>query len=237
MLLHEAMAATSTVAEMRAFYTVALAGLRFVETRRPSGRRFGSEADARWAGFRGDLTTADRLDLLLRDADAEWPGAFGARTVFAEPAVAEDDAFGPAWPGLEPVDAEDMWRTTLAAPELGDLDALLSAWSRVWELSLSPVDLGALSAVDRLVVAGPSAIAAAIRAFVGRDDLAWTEQVTIVATPPAHRQLASFSTAVLNAAKPTTLMTHGQAHSLVGRAVVSVDAVPEDAAAAKRSSP
>jgi hypothetical protein len=236
-LLHEAMAATSTVAEMRAFYTVALAGLRFVETRRPSGRRFGSEADARWAGFRGDLTTADRLDLLLRDADAEWPGAFGARTVFAEPAVAEDDAFGPAWPGLEPVDAEDVWRTTLAGPELRDLDALLSAWSRVWELSLSPVDVGALSTVDRLVVAGPSAIAAAIRAFVGRDDLAWTEQVTIVATPPAHRQLASFSTAVLNAAKPTTLMTHGQAHSLVGRAVVSVDAVPEDAAAARRSSP
>jgi hypothetical protein len=31
----------------------------------------------------------------LCDADAEWPGGFGARTVFAGAAVAEDDAFGP----------------------------------------------------------------------------------------------------------------------------------------------
>jgi len=224
-----------SAADTRAFYTVALSGLRFVEARRPTGRRFGSDADARWTGFRGDLTTADRLDLLLRDADAEWPGAFGARTVFAEPAVAEDDAFGPAWIGLEPVDAEDVWRATLTATEPHDLDTLLAAWSRAWGLSLSAVDVGALSTVDRLVVAGPSAIAAAIRAFSGRDDLAWTEQVTIVVTPPAHRQLASFSTAVLNATKPTLVATHGQAHSLVGRAIVSPDAAPEDAAAARRS--
>jgi hypothetical protein len=221
--------------DVRAYYGAALSCLRFVEARRPSGRRFGSEADARWAGFRGDLTTADRLDLLLRDADAEWPGAFGARTVFAEPAVAEDDAFGPAWAGLEPIDAEDLWRATLAAAEARDLDSLLAAWSRVWGLSIAAADVGALTAVDRLVVAGPSAVAAALRAFVGRDDLAWTEQVAVVATPPGHRQLALFSTAVLGAAKPTTVVTHGQAHSLVGRAVISPDATPEDTAVAGRS--
>ncbi len=28
------------------------------------------------------LTTADRLDILLRDADAHWPASFGARNVF-----------------------------------------------------------------------------------------------------------------------------------------------------------
>jgi hypothetical protein len=221
-----------TVAETRAYYTVALTGLRFVEVRRPTGRRFGSDADARWVGFRGDLTTADRLDLLLRDADAEWPGAFGGRTVFAEPAVAEDDAFGSAWPGLEPVDAEEVWRTTLAGREPRDIDGLLAAWSIAWGLSLSAIDVGALSTVDRLLIAGPSAIAAAIRAFAGRDDLAWTEQVVVVATPPAHRQLASFATAALNATKPTVVATHGQAHSLVGRAFVSPDAAPADAAAA-----
>jgi len=221
--------------DVRAYYTGALAGLRFVEARRPTGRRFGSDADARWAGFRGDLTTADRLDLLLRDADAEWPGAFGARTVFAESAVAEDDAFGPGWPGLDPVDAEEVWRTVLAAGEPREVDSLLAAWSDLWGLTLSNVNVGALTTVDRLVVAGPSAIASVLRAFVGRGDLAWSEQVVIVATPPAHRQLASFSTAVLNAAKPTTLVTHERAHDLIGRIVLSVDAAPEDAAAAKGS--
>jgi hypothetical protein len=221
--------------EVRAYYTAALSCLRFVEARRPTGRRFGGEADARWAGFRGDLTTADRLDLLLRDADAEWPGAFGARTVFAEVAVAEDESFGSAWPGLEPVDAEEVWRTTLASQEPRDVDSLLEAWGRAWGLSLASVDVGAFTTVDRLVVAGPSAIASTLRAFVGRDDLAWTEQVTIVATPPAHRQLASSATAVLNATKPTTVVTHGQAHSLVGRAIIGADATVEDAAAARRS--
>jgi len=222
-------------ADARAFYAAALAGLRFVEARRPTGRRFGPEADARWTGFRGDLATADRIDLLLRDADAEWPGAFGARTVFAEPAVAEDDAFGPAWTSLDPVDAEEVWRTALSSGDPRDLDALATAWCAAWGITLQPVEVGALTTVDRLVVAGPSAIVAVLRAFVGRDDLAWTEQVTVVATPPSHRQLASFSTAVLNATKPTAVFTHGQAQSLVGRAIVSADATAEDAAAAGRS--
>lgn len=221
--------------DVRAYYASALAGLRFVEARRPTGRRFGKDADARWTGFRGDLTTADRLDVLLRDADAEWPGAFGARTVFAEPAVAEDDAFGPGWPGLDPVDAEEVWRTTLGAKEPRDLDSLLSAWSQGWGIVLARVNVGALTTVDRLVLAGPSAIASALHVFVGRSDLAWSDQVTIVATPPAHRQLASFATAVLNATKPTTLVTHGQAHDLVGRTAISSDAAPEDATATRGS--
>jgi hypothetical protein len=41
-----------------------------LRARRPTGRRFGTEADARWNGFHGSLTIADRLDLLVRDADA-----------------------------------------------------------------------------------------------------------------------------------------------------------------------
>lgn len=221
--------------DVRSYYAAALAGLRFVEARRPSGRRFGGEADARWAGFRGDLTTADRLDLLLRDADAEWPGAFGARTVFAAPAVAEDDAFGPMWPGLEPVDAEEIWRTTLASTEPRDIDELFAAWSKAWDVSLRDFDVGPITTVDRLLLAGPSAIAAAVRAFVGRENLAWTEQVTVVATPPAHRQLASLAGAALNATKPAAIVPHARAHGLLGRPVVSDDALADDAAVAGRT--
>lgn len=46
-----------------AYYRAALAGLRYVESRRPSGRRFGENADALWKNFAGELTVGDRLDL------------------------------------------------------------------------------------------------------------------------------------------------------------------------------
>lgn len=226
----------ATSADIRAFYLAALAGLRFVEARRPSGRRFGKEADARWNSFRGDLQTADRIDLFLRDADAEWPGAFAARGVFAESGVAEDEAFGARWVGLDPVDAEDVWRSAFERAETRDLKALLSAWGAAWDCKLSKIELKPVSTAARFVIAGPSAIASILRAFVGRDDLAWSDQVTIVATPPAHRQLAGLSTAVLNATKATVVLIPEKARSLVGRPIVSDDAAPEDAAVARKAS-
>jgi hypothetical protein len=102
--------------DVKSYYGAALVGLLAIEARRPTGRRVGSEADARWQAFRGDLTTANRLDLLIRDADAQWPGAFGARTVFSPRGVFDDDAFGPGWEGLDPVVAEELWREVTATP-------------------------------------------------------------------------------------------------------------------------
>lgn len=218
--------------DVRAYYTAALAGLRYVEGRRPTGRRFGAEADARWSSFRGDLTAADRMDLLLRDADAEWPSAFGARTTFDERAVAEDDAFGAGWPGLAPVEAEDVWRTgSLVEPE-ANLDALFLEWSRAWEIPLSTFDVGPLSTTS-LVVAGPSAIAAIIRGFVGRSDLSLSEQVTFVASSAAHRQLAALSTAIVGSAKAPRIVSSG---SVTGKPLVSDDALAADAALARSAS-
>jgi hypothetical protein len=81
-----------------------------VETRRPIGRRFGADADARWSSFRGDLETVDRSELMIRDADAEWPASFGARVVYALPGVPEDEPFGSQWESIDPVAAEDLWR-------------------------------------------------------------------------------------------------------------------------------
>ncbi len=102
--------------DVSCYYRAAIRALRFVENRRPTGRRFGTEADARWAALRGDLATADRVDLLVRDANAEWPGAFGARAVFHLTDVAEDDPFGAHWLPLDPVDGEDLWRSCAADP-------------------------------------------------------------------------------------------------------------------------
>lgn len=219
----------------------ALRLLQFVEARRPTGRRFGAEADARWSSFQGELRTADRIELLLRDADAEWPGAFGARAVYDLRAVAEDDPFGASWPGLDPIAAEELWRklrsSSPPAADAADPAATCRAIATAWGLALRPHDVGPVSPTDRLVVAGPSAIAATVAAFAAGAALDLADQVTVVATPPAHRQLAAAATALVNATRATRVVTATTAASDTprvpgARAVVSDDATPTDRARA-----
>jgi hypothetical protein len=194
-----------TGATVQAYYRAALTTLRFVEAQKPTGRRFGVDADASWKAFRGALTTADRIDLLIRDADAQWPGALGARTVFALRAVAEDEPFGAGFAHLDTVDAEDLWRDQLAAPAPSDAAALVAAIAAAWGLRLQAHDVGSVGAAERLLLVGPSAIASTLLAFHGRRDLDWSDQVVVLATPPAHRQLAAAGGALLGSTKRTVL--------------------------------
>jgi hypothetical protein len=213
----------------------ALRLLQYVEARRPTGRRFGPDAEARWASFKGDLETVDRIELLLRDADAEWPGAFGARAVYAMQAVAEDEPFGSQWRGLDPVDAEELWRRVRSATPPASPTETLHAIAAAWQLPLSAFALEPVTPTDRLVVAGPSAIVAAIEAFAAGADLDWADQVTVIATPPAHRQLATAATALLNGTKPAPPLLPGETTtppSRGARLVVSPDAHPADREAA-----
>ncbi len=217
------------------YYRAALTALRYVEEQKPTGRRFGADADARWAFFRGDLTTADRIDLLVRDADAQWPGAFGARAVFAKRAAAEDEAFGADWDPLDPVDAEELWRDVGKASPPGSSKESLAQTAGAWGIRLTPLDVGSIGAAEKLLVTGPSAIAATIAAFAeGGSALDWADQVTVLATPPGHRQLAALGGALLNAAKPSVIVTADAATGLKGhRLVLSDDADDADAARAR----
>lgn len=219
-------------ADRARYYAAALRALRFVEHRAPTTRRFGTEADARWGAFRGNLTTADRLDILLRDADAHWPASFGARNVFALRAAAEDEAFGAEWLPLDPVDAESLWRTVLAEPPPADVREALLASASSWDLIVKPLPAVVIAPTDRLLVVGPSAIAAVIMAFAADKDLAWADQVVCVATPPAHRQLAALGAALLSSAKPTSFASAGDPPTFRAgrRLVISDDAAPTDAA-------
>ena len=110
----------------------ALRLLQYVEARRPTGRRFGADADARWSSFRGDLEIVDRIELMIRDADAEWPGGFGARAVFAMQGVAEDEPFGSQWEGLDPVAAEELWRRVKAEAPPTTVAATLASIANAW---------------------------------------------------------------------------------------------------------
>ena len=220
----------------QAYYKAALSGLKYVEARSPSNRRFGAEADAIWKGFAGDLSAADRIDLLIRDADAQWPGALGPRGVFAFGGVAEDEPFGPDWEPLDAVDAEKLWRASALEPAPADITAALAQIAGAWDIELSDHAVPEIGAADRFVVAGPSAVAALMQAFVDRQDLDWSEQVVCVATPPGHRQIAVAGGALLNLAKRTVVATatdEAVTTAPGSKLVVSGDAAPEDGARAR----
>jgi hypothetical protein len=224
--------------EVAGYYRAALACLRYVEARRPTKRRFGADADARWKAFRGHLATSDRIDLLLRDANAEWPGAFGAREVFGLPNVAEDEAFGAAWPGMDPVEGERLWRELGSTQATTSVREALGAVARAWGLTLQPQSAGAVDAAEKLIVVGPSAVASLAEVFAGRTDLDWAAQVTCVATSAAHRQLALAAAAVVDTHRPVRVLTAAQAAGALAkaRAVTSDDASPEDLAVLSKAS-
>lgn len=219
---------TIPLADLTSYYRAARVALHFVEARRPAGRRFGPAADARWKAFSGGLNAAARLDLLIRDANAEWPGAFGARATFALDSVAEDDAFGPTWPALDGVVAEGLWREP--SPSVGSASDALTSLASVWGVSLAPFALPAIDAAERLWVAGPSAIAALALLFAERRDLDWAAQVTCVATAPAHRQLAAFAAALSDGKRPAALVSGAAVKALPAgvTVIISDDAAPID---------
>lgn len=212
------------------YLEAALRLLQFLEARRPTGRRFGADADARWNSFRGDLATADRIELMIRDADAEWPGALGARTVYSLGGVPEDEPFGSQWEGADPVAAEELWRRLKKLPAPATPQGTLEAIAGAWDLAVAPYDVGVVKDTDQLVIAGASAIVAAVLAFVDGAALDWSAQVIVVASRPGERQLAAAAAAILNAratariVQPGTSVRAGKG----ARLVVSPDARRED---------
>jgi hypothetical protein len=218
------------------YVEAALRLLQYVELRRPTGRRFGADADARWSSFRGDLETVDRIELMIRDADAEWPASFAARLVYALPGIPEDEPFGSQWESLDPVEAEELWRRVKAEPPPKTPADTLRTIAAAWGITLKPCDVGNVGANDHLVVVGVSAIASAIEAFAAGTALDWSEQVVVVASTPAERQLAAAATALLNAQRPARVFTAAEAASAKGdrgaRLVASNDAAPADRDAA-----
>lgn len=216
----------------RSYYAAALTALRYAEERSPTGRRFGKDADAAWRGFKGSLTATDRIDLLLRNADGQWRDAFGARSVYALRAVAEDEPFGPEWEPLSTRAAEKLWREINDAEAPRTVKAALRDCAAAWELTLKKVVLEELRPTTQLLLVGPSAVAAYAAHFAEESSLTWSRQVQCIATPPAHRQLAFLAGALVNSTQPAQVFT---AEEFAKRkkprlVVVSSDADPADAA-------
>nr|MBK7069429.1 hypothetical protein [Deltaproteobacteria bacterium] len=145
-----------------AFYRAAHLGLRVLDGRGVR-RRFGAEADGRWQQFRGDMTDADRLDLLIKDAATIAPLAFAPRDVFALPGLSTEDPFGTQWPGARPGLGGGLFREGADAP--ADALAAFDAAVALWGLRLDAFDAAALPRIlpgTRLVVGGLAALRAVV---------------------------------------------------------------------------
>jgi hypothetical protein len=210
-----------------------LATLRALDAKAPLPRRFGPDADARWALFKGDLDLGDRLDLLVRDGAATQPTAFAPRVVFALDGLASDEPFGPDWPEPGGELVHSLWSTSHGETTLADL---LDDVLRIWGLTPGGRQrLDDIGPADRLVVAGAAAIRDLALTFEGRPDLDLADQLAVVAMHPGERQLFGAAIAWLEPPTPPCLVSPGidpDAFRAIGpdrltRALISPDASTE----------
>jgi hypothetical protein len=219
------------------FYAAAVVGLRALDRRDSTARRFGPDADTRWASFKGALNDSDRIDFLLRDAAVTWGVGFAPAEAFGLFGLSPDEPFGPDWQPLSSASARRYLEgdTTIVGPE--ELGKLMG-------VTVGAVQLPSITASTRLAVAGGSAMVAVARAFDERRDLSWSDQVLAVATTPVHRQLAGLLAVIVGAAARTRLTRPGDdlrsnlkaaGFAQLDIAVVSSDAEPDCADFARRA--
>ena len=220
-----------TTQDRSAFYGAAVLGLRALDARERTARRFGADAEARWTQFAGALGAGDRLDILLRDAAGTWGAAFSPSECFGFFGLAADEPFGPDWGGIDDHAAKRL----LAEP---DAPASLEHIAYGLGVKASSVPVPPFTPSTKLVVAGGAAIVSVAKAFSENTALSWTDQVVVVADQPAWRQLAGLAAVVLGARGRTVIVrpiadaegamrAAGFAH--LDAAIVSPDAEPEAA--------
>jgi hypothetical protein len=195
-------------ANLEPYYRAAILDLRALEARGGRRRSFGPDADARWGAFRGELRDGVRLDLLLRAASKGSPAAFAPRVVFPVEGLADDEPFGPDWPGV-PLQLATALVREATAP-LGDtsLRGVLTAAAQAWGITpklIAPAALEQVAAATRILAAGAGATVALAEKFSGRSDLDLPQQVIFVADSPGERQLVGLAVALLGSASQVRL--------------------------------
>lgn len=190
--------AAPTLQERLAFYEAAVLGLRSLDGNEATSRRFGADAETRWAQFAGSLGTSDRLDILLGDAAVIWGAAFSPSACFDFFGLADDEPFGPDWGGLDDSAAK---RILAGPPEPATLEVL----GRKLGVQADPPAIPVMTPSTKLIVAGGAAIVGVAQSFERDNKLSWADQVVVVAQKPAWRQLAGLAAVLLGARARTKL--------------------------------
>ena len=212
------------------FYQAAVCGLYAIESGQE--RRFGANADANWKAFKGELQEGDRINLMLRDVAAIYPAAFSPRVVFAISGLADDEPFGPDWPGITEADAVGL--RGKGAPS--DINAVLVSTAALWNLKpikLPENSLSAIGPATRLVASGAGALLSLAGRFSSDKTLDLVEQIIWVTDSPAERQLFGLAAALLQNNRPVTfcdtasLAQPSVSRLLAGRTALLSEEVPE----------
>jgi hypothetical protein len=220
-----------TPQDRSAFYGAAVIGLRALDARESTPRRFGPDAEARWTQFAGALGVGDRIDILLRDAAGTWGTAFSPSECFGLFGLADDEPFGPDWVSIDDHAAKRL----LAGP---DAPTTLDHIAYGLGVKAAGVPVPPVTPSTKLVLAGAVAIVSVAKVFAGNKGLSWTDQVVVVADKPSWRQLAGLAAVLLGARGRTALVrsTEGGESALrnagfahLDAPVISPDAEPEAA--------
>jgi hypothetical protein len=225
-----------TPQDRSAFYGAAVIGLRALDARESTPRRFGPDAEARWTQCAGALGAGDRIDILLRDAAGTWGAAFSPSECFGFFGLADDEPFGPDWVGIEDYAAKRL----LAEP---DSPTTLEHVGSGLGVEAASVPVPPVTPSTKLIVAGGTAIVSVAKVFARNRGLSWTDQVVVVAHKAAWRQFAGLAAVLLGARGRTALIrpteaaksglrNAGFAH--LDAPVVSPDAEPEAAELARK---
>ena len=214
-----------------AFYVAAVIGLRALDARESTPRRFGPDAEARWTQFAGALGAGDRIDILLRDAAGTWGAAFSPSECFGFFGLADDEPFGPDWVCFGDHSAKRLLAEPNAPTTLEHIAYGLG-------VKAASVPVPPVTPSTKLVIAGGTAIVSVANVFAGNKGLSWTDQVVVVAHKPARRAGAGLAAVLLGARGRTALIRPTEcAESALRNAgfahldapVVSPDAEPEAA--------
>lgn len=234
-----------TPQDRAAFYRAAVLGLRALDARETTARRFGRDAEARWTQFAGALGVGDRIDILLRDAAGTWGTAFSPSECFGFFGLADDEPFGPDWGGIDDASAKRL----LAEPTVPFADsaggvggpATLDHVAYGLGVNAGSVPVPSVTPSTKLAVAGGTAIVSVAKVFAENKALSWTDQVVVVADKAAWRQLAGLAAVLLGARGRTALVRPAEADKLralgfahLDASVVSPDAEPEAAELARK---
>lgn len=229
-----------TESQTDAFYRSAALGLVWLDARESTARRFGPVADAAWRTFAGHpsaLSELDRVELLLRDAAMLHPDAFGARAVFALEGTTDDEPFG-QWLSAPSYGLASQILKSPPAPSTS-MRALLEAGARAWSLTLDPdVQAPSIGPTSRVLCVGASAFVALAAQFEGDRALALHEQVLVLTSSPAVRQLVGLATLALGErSAPRIVDTTASLDALKLAGVTRIDTVvsSDDASTEERA--
>ena len=218
----------ATTAVRCRFYAAALLGLRALDARESTPRRFGADAEARWSQFAGALGPGDRIDVLLRDAAGTWGAAFSPAECFGLFGLSDDEPFGPDWAGIDDASARRLLSESESVPP-----ASLESIAEKLGVETTSVAVAPVTPSTKIIVAGAGAVFSVARTFAQNRALSWTDQVAVVSDVPSTRQLAGLAAVLLGARGRTTVVRPGDgAESAlralgfghVDAAVVSADA-------------